>query len=97
MFSSLDQLVKVSAVDVEVPNVLSIHVHTMLVQYDEFVIFLIFLIFFLVWLRINPKTLLSQIACKTVLLDRQSCHPGLQNEKVICLWSFDLFLCVHTL
>lgn len=42
MLSSLDQLVKISAVDVEVPNVLSIHVHIMLVQYDEFVIFFFF-------------------------------------------------------
>lgn len=48
-------------------------------------------------LRINPKMLLSQIAGKGVFLDLQSCHLGLQNEKVICLWSFDLFLCVHTL
>lgn len=94
MLSSLDQLVKISAVDVEVPNVLSIHVHIMLVQYDEFVIFFFF---FLVWLRISPKMLLSQIAGKAVLLGHQSCHPRLQNEKVICLWSFDLFLCVHTL
>ena len=36
MFSSVDQLVKISAVDVEVPNLLTIHVHIMLVQYDGF-------------------------------------------------------------
>lgn len=36
MFSSVDQFVKISAVDVEVPNLLNIHVHIMLVQYDGF-------------------------------------------------------------
>jgi len=52
---------------------------------------------FLVWLRINHKMLLSQISGRAVLLDLQSCHPQLLNEKVVYLWSFDLFLYVHTL
>lgn len=34
-FSSVDQLVKISAVDVEVPNLLNIHVH-IFVKYDGF-------------------------------------------------------------
>lgn len=86
IFSSVVQLVKISAMDV--PNLLNIHVHIMLVQYDGV---------FLVWLRINSKMLLSQIAGKAVLLHLQSCYPRLPNEKVVGLWNFNLFLGVRTL
>lgn len=97
---------KAGAVDVEISNLLKYsHAHHVSAICWVFLgggvgVLLLCLGFFLiilVWLRVNTKMLLSQIAGKAVLLDLQSCHLRLQNKKVACLWSFDLFLCVHTL